>query len=314
MEQLFCARARAFWFPQATAVWNRVEFLRTNSSRPLLFLNLDETGVPLFQGDRAGTVRRPKRKHIVEGRAMEPTPFTTRRETRAQATHVDVICDDASVQPLLPQILVGDPTTLPATVCRRLQSDMLANVRLLRLKSRWTDGVLMAAIIRSVAASVRDACAAKQPVPLLDTAPSHLDAWLPRLARRLGVELVLVPARTTWLLQPCDTDVFLRYKAVFRTMCLREELSTADGRITPDCFWRMLINHVHVFMSSRCWDFAFRRTGYSARALGVGSFVRTALPLPPSWTLDQPHVPTEVDLGTALPANRTAPLAAWIPR
>ena len=192
---------------QATVVWNWMRYLRTQHDQPLLLMNLDETGVPLFNGDRCGNVMKKRTVGAGTNQNDELVQYATTAESRGQATHVAIICDDVSVQPHLPQVIIGAHNLLTVTDCRDLQESLADNVYLLRLKSRWTDRVIMERLIRTVARIVRERCPHKVPVLLLDTAPSHLHPALPCLARRLGMRLVLVPARTAWLLQPCDVYV-----------------------------------------------------------------------------------------------------------
>ena len=294
-------------------MWNWVAHLRDTCPKPLLLMNLDETGVSLFNGDRKGTVRRVTKKDLRSRRSQEPTQQATRTEMRGQATHVAIICDDASVQPLLPQVVVGDHHLLPARVCRDLQQDLPDNVCLLRLKSRWTDKTLMAAILRGIAAALEDIATIKQPVLLLDTAPSHLDASTARLARRLGILLVLVPARTTWLLQPCDTHVFLRYKAVFRHRWLQLKSQDEGGKVSLKDFWSLLVMHVAEFMTSRDWREAFSSTGYEAEAMHITDFIKRTLKLENEWALPPRHEPTTEDVTLMLPRRRASAPEVWLP-
>ena len=82
---------RAGIFPQATAVWNWIGYLRERSSKPLLLLNLDETGVPLFAGDKPGTLLRSTPR-VLQGTATgELVQFCTTHEARGQATHIAII-------------------------------------------------------------------------------------------------------------------------------------------------------------------------------------------------------------------------------
>ena len=123
-------------------------------------------------------------------RVLPLTQAATTSQTRGQATHIALMCDDASAQPHLPQVLVGTPDLLPAGVARDLQDSLAPNVYLLRLKSRWTDTVLLSAVLRTLGKSIREFFQQKVPVLLLDAAPSHLDDSLPRLAASLGIHLV----------------------------------------------------------------------------------------------------------------------------
>ena len=281
-----------------------MRFLQRHYQQPLLLMNLDETGVPLFNGDRKGTVLKLTSVPRLGERSTELVQYATTSETRGQATHIAIICDDASVQPHLPQVIVGPSNLLTVTVCRDLQPELADNVYLLRLKSRWTDRVLMESVLKTLARVLAERCPLKVPVLLLDTAPSHMHPSLPRLARRLGMHLVLVPARTTWLLQPCDVFVFRKYKHAFREVWLRAKMNTPDGRLEPRAFWNCLCEHVNNFMTSQAWSAAFEQTGYTNEAADMSRSTRARLQLPQRWTPPAVHEPTPADLEVMLPRNK----------
>ena len=300
---------------QAAAVWNWVGFLRRASDRNLLLLNLDETGVSLFNGDKAGTVARRIRRADSVGDGHQLVQYATTAESRGQATHVAIICDDASVQPHLPQVIIGPSNLLTVRSCNACQEGLADNVHLFRLKSRWTDQATLSIILRSVAQIVREVCPEKQPVMLLDTAPSHMHPTLPALARRHGMHLVFIPARTTWLLQPLDVCVFRKYKHAFRESWLRAKLDTIDGRLEPVQFWSCLCRHVDEFMRSNDWSTAFAKTGFGLDFDASSRSLRACLQLPPAWSLPPLHEPTAADLDVMLPRNRAqGRRVQWLPR
>jgi hypothetical protein len=292
-----------------------MRYLRTQHDQPLLLMNLDETGVPLFNGDRCGNVMKKRTVGGGTNQNEELVQYATTAESRGQATHVAIICDDVSVQPHLPQVIIGAHSLLTVTDCRNLQESLSDNVYLLRLKSRWTDRVIMERLIRTVARIVREQCPHKVPVLLLDTAPSHLHPALPCLARRLGMHLVLIPARTTWLLQPCDVYLFRKYKHAFRDRWLQCKQETLDGRLSRGTYWSALCEHVSAFMNAHDWSPAFLQTGFAADAGGLSRSVRRLLQLTDSWSLPEAHEPAAMDLEALAPRNRrTERIAAWLPR
>ena len=73
-----------------------------------LRLNLDETSVCLFQGDAKGNVFANKRQHP-DGYAQR----APRSKRRSCLTHVGIICDRPDLQPLLPQVIIGNERTFP---------------------------------------------------------------------------------------------------------------------------------------------------------------------------------------------------------
>jgi hypothetical protein len=88
--QFFCA---AFY---AVAVWNWIAWLRGRAAPSnLLLTNLDETGVCFLNGDKQGRVLRRPRRNVDAACVLLLTQAATTTQTRGQATHVALICNDA---------------------------------------------------------------------------------------------------------------------------------------------------------------------------------------------------------------------------
>ena len=106
---------------QAAVVWQWFNFLKGQvpGGKAVLRLNVDETSVCLFQGGGKGTVIAGKRK--IRDRApdgasasVEPVQKVTRTTRRTCMTHVAFVCDRPDIQPLLPQVVIGNERTFPA--------------------------------------------------------------------------------------------------------------------------------------------------------------------------------------------------------
>jgi hypothetical protein len=200
-------------------------------------MNLDETGIPMFMGDRIGNVQKP----VLGATSTEPghkppTQSATRHQLRGQATHVALICDNEEVQRLLPQVVVGDYSLLTVRTQTNIQEAVPANVTLLRLKSRWMDAPLMQGILRAVARVLRS-FPALEGVLLLDCCPAHLQAPVLRCARACGIRLLFVPTKYTWFLQSCDTHMFQRYNLALRKEYCALRRTSADGAVSSEDWW-----------------------------------------------------------------------------
>ena len=112
---------------------------------------------------------------------------------RCRLTHVAFICDRSDLQ-------LGNERTFTAEGFTALQALCPANVKLVRQKSAWNNGVLCATIIKRLGEALRPHIDALQPVLLLDAVRLH---WAPAVlaaCRASGIWPVLVLAKTTWLL------------------------------------------------------------------------------------------------------------------
>ncbi len=87
----------------------------------------------MFMGDVRGKVHHIRGNTAQKGK--EATQHATRQQLRAQITHVAIVCDDEEVQGSLPQLLIGDRSSLRAATHATLQHDLPENVTVFRLQS-----------------------------------------------------------------------------------------------------------------------------------------------------------------------------------
>ena len=146
----------------------------------------------------------PRRRKLVQNVVLS--------KQRAGFTHVALICDDVSLQPRLPQILLGNERLFPAATIAALQGTLAPNIHLWRRKSGWVTKELMLEILKDLCAALGALTATHQVVLLLDTASVHICPKFLRAANRKGIMVQYIPAKLTWLLQPLDTRVFARFK------------------------------------------------------------------------------------------------------
>lgn len=297
----------------------------------ILRLNLDETSVRLFQGDGKGTVFFQKRKrkrssgpdeegHGEEddsGRGEEPVQFANLQLKRTCLTHVGIVCDRSEIQPLLPQVLIGNESTFKAEEMARLSAACPRNVILLRQRSAWNNAETQKHVFRLLAAALREhertaICPPMkrwQPVLLLDACRLHFHPSVARSAASLGIPLVFVPARLTWLLQPLDTHVFQRYKEYFRSAYQRARLQTPDGKLAVSQFLDVFVETIRRVLQGVRWQVAFDSDGYDHHGQGqVSTYILEQLEVPKAPEVPSLE-PTREMLQLCFPRNSTVPFA-----
>ena len=173
---------------------------------------MDETSVCLFQGAGKGVIFVDKKRR----RDSEPAQAVPSAKRRCCLTHVAFICDRTDLQPLLPQVVIANERTFTAAGLAALQASCPANVKLVRQKSAWNNSALCATIVGWLGEALRPYLGGLQPFLLLDAVGLHTTPAMMRAFNASRIWPILVPARTTWLLQPLDTDAFMRYKAHLR--------------------------------------------------------------------------------------------------
>ena len=258
---------------QACISWTWTQWLINSlgGMDQVVIMNLDETGVPMFMGDLRGNI-------ILEPcsgrRTVLPSQNVPRNLTRAAVTHVAIICNRPELQPCLPQLLLGDSSTLTIQAQRDVQAAAPANVTVWRLKSRWVDVAVMKTLLRAISGNLRANSPGLKPILIWDCCPAHLKDEVLRVARSYGIYIVLVPAKMTWLVQPLDACVFQRYKAGLREAYAVVRQASERGIVSPAVWWRCIVEHVHTYMHSRDWTRAFESTGWIGAGQRVSTFLK----------------------------------------
>ena len=258
---------------------------------------MDETSVCLFQGGSKGNVIVRKRKitdQALDGAAasMEPAQKVSRSMRRTCMTHVAFVCDRPDIQPLLPQVVIGNEHTFPAAAFAGLLGRAPRNVHLVRQKSAWNNSALFVLLLKALAAVLAPYLGELQPILLMDACKVHSAQAVLRACWAGKLWPILVPARLTWLLQPCDTHAFLKYKEVLKAEYQKARASTSDGQLNIGQFLDALYGTIRATLQGRRWALAFDEDGFghcqsllssfALRQLGCDRppFVSNALPNP----------------------------------
>ena len=318
-------------------MWQWYNFLESQAPTgfKLLRLNLDETSVKLFQGDQKGICffkkKRPREpsdseegagEEAEEGDgAPEPVQKVNLQKKRTCLTHVGLICDQSSVQPFLPQVLIGNEKTFLQGDMDALKAACPANVVLVRQKSAWSNVQLSKRVFRLLAEALRKyereqvhpPMLRLQPVLSLDAANVHIHEACVRSCYALDIWPIVVPARLTWLLQPLDTHAFQKYKEYFKAAYQRARLLTADGVLTVSDFLNVFYDAIRRVLQGNRWALAFDQDGFGPQQAKVSSYILQQLQLE-----EAPVVPSTLPaletLQHCFPRNRAVPLPTMLVR
>lgn len=255
--------------------------------RKVLWLNLDETSVATsFVGGRGAVVteRTPGCLKAALG------PKASKAALRGAVTHAALVCSETALQPLLPQVIIGNK--------RRFTKKLLASaagvkppaVHLFAEKTAWNSGRVMLQLLQLLSKALQPHTHIWRPVLLLDVAPCHFGVGISATAKALGIDLVYIPARTTALLQPLDVACFNSYKCHLRREWARLQEAAPRGQVTNEAWLQLIMTTATKFLAARAWQPAFRMVGAGGkRSLGSnlqrqveGASDMAVLPGPPS--------------------------------
>ena len=188
----------------------------------------------------------------------------TRGHQRKAITHVAVICDDATLQPFLPQIILASTKAVPAQDVRYWRPLPKCGAELWREKSAWINAQVFVRILRRLGARLREKAKGRQAILLMDAHSVHTSPIVLAEARRQKLWIVIIPASMTGLLQPLDTDIFSRFKAFFRTELQRWMLEGPNVEIKAVALLHALQVAIKGVLQRHPWSPIFKKNGFGS--------------------------------------------------
>jgi hypothetical protein len=234
---------------------------------------LDERFVQYYHRDVKGNIEARRCSNV---QAAEPTQRLSLKEMRACVTHVAIICTAAEAQRRLPHYFRGHTNIMLVRDVRAVQVEVPQNVIFLRGKSAWTSVDFMVLLISEVATVCRELRPQREVIVSLDCARQHLRRRVALAAGRHGLFLVYLPAKLTWLLQPCDTHVFVAYKHKLREEYAAERCRSPAERVSSRAWMAAIATAIVAVVQNRDWTDAFARTGWTDFQNGFSTFVSDA--------------------------------------
>ena len=154
---------------------------------------------------------------------------------------------------------------------------------------------------------------ALQPIIFFDAVRVHTTPRVFAACRAAGVWPIVVPAKTTWLLQPLDTDVFLPYKVQLRKAFQRARLGTVDGSLSISQFLGCVLEAVQVVLNGRGWAAAFDRNGFGCDQAALAASIARQLGVELPLNIPSSR-PSADQIQLCFPRNATVPhVSLWRP-
>jgi len=239
--------------------WSNLLNKHARPGGPCIRINFDETNVRLHTT--------PGKGHLtVEAIRLRRTPLSLTRNvkagyTKAAATHLMSVCDDAALQKSLPQILILNQSLVSDVVFAELTASLPANVYVYRQPKAWVNGTTMCEYVRLLARHLALLRVGRSVIVYSDAYRSHFSPAVLQAFARHNFMVCLIPAKMTWALQPCDTHVFVEYKRALVRILEEFALCTDSGKIT----WVLLVSAIcrvlTEIVESKPWVKAFLDLG-----------------------------------------------------
>lgn len=228
-------------------------------------------------------------------------------------THVAFACDDPLVQAVLPQVIIGNEKTLLVGQLPAIRAACPPRVKILRRRSAWITAELFAQIVRWLGEALAPVAAGRHPILLFDACRMHLSSSVFRACAAKGIKPVVVPAQTTWLLQPLDTHAFYAYKAHLQKAYQSARIRSEGGIVGIAGLVASVVVSIDNVLCSRDWSGAFNDNGFSAGQAHVSARVVESLGsgVLPAVSAEKP---TAMQLALCFPRRCRVPIAAiWAP-
>ena len=240
--------------------WNTYEHVKDDRKK-LLRINMDETAVRLYMTPRISLIASQCSRRHRSARTISHS--ASLQQQRTCVTHAAFVCDDTTIQVLLPHILIGSTHVLSVAVKNAVEPLLHRNVFLLRRKSAWVNVDMMVAIMKLLGHILRPHMARFQPVLVMDALAAHIAGRVLRAAGAAGLWVVVIPAKITWLLQPADTHCFLKYKAYLRQRYQELACDAVDGRVSLTDVLLAMNSGCRKVFQAHAWSKSFDDNGFT---------------------------------------------------
>ena len=137
---------------------------------------------------------------------------------------------------------------------------------MIRQKSAWNNGKLMAAIIRRIKLAIQTWADRFEFVLVLDALRAHVCGNALDAFSRCGILPLVIPAGLTSILQMLDTHVFSSYKDALRDLYGAARLQYPQGDAPIEAFMQCVKDAIENVISRRDWSRAFSDNGFGEGA------------------------------------------------
>ena len=275
-------QAETYW-------WCAREVSQQPVGKKLLLMNMDETSIAHTFGSPSGLVVRQAHEC--------PVAPCKKAELRGATTSIPLICNDLGIQPKLPHFILGNGNDrkFAQALMTELKPLIPDNVYLWAAKSAWNNVACVGRILGVLAKCLAPWHESHKFVLVLDVASMHINPSVIGQARRLGVNLLFVPAEVTHLQHPLDTHGFALLKAWLRASYQELRQLSEDGEVTLSAWAKLFMQAPRNVFAKRRWESALTATGVLPGSVPLTRKLQGLVgsTMPSSCRTDQP---TDADL------------------
>ena len=196
--------------------------------------------------------------------SVQPRAKVPHACTRRYVTYAAFICDDADLQDCMPQVVIANEASLRVADWTGLRQRARRNQVILREKSAWNNNGIFRNCIDLMLALLGEATVASLHIIFFfDAAPSHIHESVLRHCSRRGIHAIVLPARTTSILQPLDTHVFSQFKHALKQGYTAAQLISGKTVLPLPVVVMLVWATSQRIMEGKPWAKAFPANGFS---------------------------------------------------
>lgn len=228
------------------------------NNRTFVIINMDETSLSNVDVQSPGLRCRCQPHERRVRRAFDATD-----RTDVKTVLLASVCDSANLQPLLPQVVLPKYTK----GCRPPQHVLEKCAATGQPIEYWhgSGGYATIDIIKRWAKKVRSVVHSFNPdawiLLIWDCSAIHLSVDLAQYLKRLGILVIFVPAKLTWMLQVCDVYVFHELKTRLRMHKSFLRMTSSRGRLEVGDWITCCGAAVRDVIVNRSYEEAFDKMG-----------------------------------------------------
>lgn len=228
---------------------------------------MDETSLTGVQASERGLVATTQIKRKLGW--TRPRRPSDRTDTKT--SYLAAICDSAALQPLLPQVFLPrySKAAEPPVWLRSAMASTGHPMEYWYGSKGWITPVVARRWVRRLRSVVTSFNDAAWIVLLMDCHGCHLQLKTVLYMRRLGIIIIVVPAKLTWLLQPLDVYAFGELKKLMRIEQSNAHIRAADGVADLGQWLQVNADAVRQVIVTRSWSDAFDKLGFGDNLQGL---------------------------------------------
>jgi hypothetical protein len=253
--------------------WTRFVVEDVVRGRPHVFINMDETQVSSIKHSGKGLVaiNKVKRDNLLS------QPKQPRDRTDVKTSLMGTVCDCPALQPFLPQVMLPKYTKRCVPPQRFLDAYAITGgpFEYWHGSVGWTDSRIMmkwATRVRSVVSSFNSDTWI---ILIMDCSHVHLNVKTIAHLRRLGILVLMLPAKLTWLCQLLDVYVYSELKSLIRSGQCALRLSSHDGSVPIGAWIDINAKAIREVIVDRDWQDSFAKLGAGDSVLDMNNQLRS---------------------------------------